>query len=61
MDLRGRNGSGALVPEEPATQHRLLETLQTRLPDLDNEAIIRAMAGTDDARFLICPPQDELA
>jgi hypothetical protein len=49
--------SGVLVNQSLAAEHHLLGTLQQRLPDLDNEAIIRAMGSTQEARFVIWPPE----
>jgi hypothetical protein len=55
--LRAIDGSGVLVGQGLATEHGLLGTLQARLPDLNNEAIIEAMGSTANARFVLWPPQ----
>jgi len=49
--LAGRDGSGCVVPQGAPESGELLERLQ-RLPGFDNEAFIRAMSSTDDARFV---------
>ncbi|MDB5806692.1 MAG: hypothetical protein JWN73_4014 [Betaproteobacteria bacterium] len=59
--LRGAGDTGVLVGQELAMQHKLLDALQARLPDLDNEAIIRAMGSTEEARFVVWPPQTKQA
>jgi hypothetical protein len=55
--LRGSDGTGVLVAQSLAMEHDLLKQLQTRLPDLDNEAIVRAMGSTTQARFILWPPR----
>jgi len=55
--LRGSDGTGVLVAQSLAVEHGMLKQLQTRLPDLDNEAIVRAMGSTTEARFILWPPQ----
>ena len=55
--LRGAGENGVVVPQELAMEHKLLDVLQARLPNLDNTAVISAMGCTDDARFVIWPPQ----
>jgi hypothetical protein len=55
--LRGAGETGVVVPQGLAVEHNLLGELQARLPDLNNEAIIRAMGCADDARFVIWPPE----
>ena len=57
--LRGAGESGVVVSQELAAEHKLLENLQARLPDLDNETVIGAMGSTGDARFVIWPPADK--
>jgi len=59
--LQNADGSGVLVPQGLAVEHELLKELQTRLPDMDNEAIIRAMGSATEARFVLWPPQDKQA
>ena len=49
--LAGRDGSGCVVPQGAPESGERLERLQ-RLPGFDNEAFIRAMSSTDDARFV---------
>jgi hypothetical protein len=49
--LVGQNGTGCVVPQEAPESPALLERLQ-RLPGFDNEALIRAMRCTDDAKFI---------
>lgn len=48
--LAGKD-TGCVVPSEAEGSAELLRRLQT-LPGFDNEAVIRAMACTDDATFL---------
>ncbi|HEY4371129.1 MAG TPA: hypothetical protein VGN52_04360 [Burkholderiales bacterium] len=55
--LRGAGEAGVMVGQGLAVEHHLLEELQRRLPDLDNEAVIRAMGSTQEARFVVWPPQ----
>lgn len=59
--LRGAGEGGVMVGQGLAIEHKLLEELQRRLPDLDNEAIIRAMGSTQEARFVVWPPQPKTA
>jgi hypothetical protein len=49
--LVGRDDTGCVIPQSSPESAQLLERLQ-RLPGFDNEAIIRAMSSTEDARFL---------
>jgi hypothetical protein len=49
--LAGRDGTGCVVPQGAPESGELLERLQ-RLPGFDNEAFIRAMSSTEDARFV---------
>ena len=49
--LAGRDGSGCVVPQSASESGQLLERLQ-RLPGFDNEAFIRAMGSSEDARFV---------
>src|SRR5262249_62063099 len=49
--LAGKGTSGCVVPQSAPESGQLLERLQ-RLPGFDNEAFIRAMSSTDDARFV---------
>ena len=55
--LHGAGENGIVIPLELAVEHKLLNALQARLPDLDGAAIVSAMACTADARFVIWPPQ----
>ena len=48
--LVGREG-GCAIPSETAGMGELLSRLQ-RLPGFDNEAVIRAMASTENATFV---------
>jgi len=49
--LHGANGTGCVVPSEAVPGDALLVRLQA-LPGFDNEAVIRAMSETGNARFL---------
>jgi hypothetical protein len=49
--LAGRDGSSCVVPQGAPESTHLLGRLQ-RLSGFDNEAIIRAMSNTGDARFV---------
>ena len=51
--LQGAGNSGVLVPQSLAVEHHLLESLQARLPEFNNEAVIEAMGCTDDRRFVV--------
>ena len=42
-----------VVPQEIAERTGLLEELQSRFPNLDNEMVIKAMVCTSDNNFLI--------
>jgi hypothetical protein len=50
--LVGDDGTGCAVPSEAAGMKELLERLQ-RLPGFDNEAVIKAMVSTSNARFQV--------
>jgi len=58
--LAGQEGRGCVVPQSAPEGGRLLERLQ-RLPGFDNEAVIRAMASVEDARFVCWRRGDEHA
>jgi hypothetical protein len=49
--LAGRGGTGCVVPQGAPESTALLERLQ-RLPGFDNEALVRAMGNTEEARFV---------
>jgi len=49
--LEGRDGTGCVVPQGAPESATLLERLQ-RLPDFDNQAVIRAMSNTTEERFV---------
>jgi hypothetical protein len=51
--LGAADGKGCLVPQDQAVRADLLAVLQARLPGLDNQQVIRAMASTDNAYFTI--------
>jgi hypothetical protein len=51
--LGAADGKGCLVPQDQAVRANLLGVLQERLPGLDNQQVIRAMASTDNAYFTI--------
>jgi hypothetical protein len=44
---------GCLVPHYAAVRHKLLEQLQSRFEGLDDAAIVKAMASTSNADFLV--------
>ena len=56
--LVGTEG-GCAIPSETAGMSELLSRLQ-RLPAFDNEAVIRSMASTDNAKF-VCWRRDEMS
>ena len=45
-----------IYPQGAVGEQALLEAMQTRLDGFDNEALLRAMASTDDAVFLVWAP-----
>jgi hypothetical protein len=49
--LVGRDNTGCVVPQGSPESAPLLERLR-RLPGFDNEAFIRAMGSTQEARFV---------
>ena len=49
--LHGKDGNGAVVPQEIAVAERLLERLQ-KLPGFDNGKVIEAMGCSENARFV---------
>lgn len=51
--LGSADGKGCLVPQELAVQANLLAVLQERLPGLDNQQVVRAMASVEDAYYTI--------
>jgi hypothetical protein len=51
--LGGADGKGCLVPHGLAVEVELVTALQRRLPGLDNDALVRAMASATDAMFTI--------
>ena len=53
--LGARDGKGCLVPNSLAVATDLLAALQARLPDLDNEAVVRAAGSTTEAWFRVWP------
>jgi len=48
--LSNGDGTGCVIPDQSEIAPALLERLQ-QLPGFDNEALIRAMSSTEDARF----------
>jgi hypothetical protein len=51
--LVGSDGNGCLIPHDAAERTGLLEELQSRFPDLDNEIVIKAMGCASNNDFLI--------
>ena len=51
--LGGADGKGCLVPHGLAVEVDLVAALQRRLPELDNDALVRAMGSATDAVFTI--------
>ena len=51
--LLGKDGGGCAVPSETEGMKELLPRLQ-QLPGFDNEAVIKAMGSTNNARFVCC-------
>lgn len=51
--IDAKSGGGCVVPHDLAVQSELLDTLQARLPGLDNEAVIAAMGSTERREFTI--------
>ena len=49
--LAGTGGSGCIVPQDAPESGPLLDRLQ-RLPGFDNDALVRAMGSTEEARFV---------
>jgi hypothetical protein len=49
----GSSGAGCLVPHGAAVRIRLLEELQVRFPDLNNDVVIKAMGCTSNENFLV--------
>ncbi|EDY80965.1 hypothetical protein VDG1235_582 [Verrucomicrobiia bacterium DG1235] len=52
--LVGKNmESGCVFPQDSTGDSDLIEELQKRLPDFDNEQFIEAMRSTDNNRFVV--------
>jgi len=51
--LISADGKGCLVPHDAAVRTKLLEELQSRFANLDDDAVIRAMGSTSNNNFLI--------
>jgi tellurite resistance protein len=51
------DGSGCVVPSEAEGTDQLLKRLQ-ELPGFDNQAVIQAMASTDNREFLCWKRQE---
>ena len=51
--LGGADGKGCLVPHGLAVEVDLVAALQRRLPELDNDALLRAMGSATNAVFTI--------
>jgi hypothetical protein len=51
--LDGTDGSGCIVPHDAATRTRLLEEIQARFPNVDDEKVIAAMGCTAKNGFVI--------
>jgi hypothetical protein len=51
--LEGADGKGVAVSGGVAQECGLLAALQERLPDLDNDAVIRSATSVENARFVI--------
>jgi hypothetical protein len=49
--LLGKNGTGCAVPSDTEGMGELLSRLQ-QLPEFDNEAVVKAMGSTDNAKFV---------
>jgi hypothetical protein len=49
---------GCLIPNDAAVRIRLVEALQSRFQDVDDDMIIKAMGSTGNARFLIWKARD---
>jgi hypothetical protein len=56
--LVGTNNNGCVISNDAAVRTSLLEELQRRFPDLDNEMVIKAMGCTDNNDFLIWKRKD---
>jgi hypothetical protein len=48
-----KDGTGCVVDHDLAVQGKLLEALQTRLPGLNNGAVIEAMTSVENREFVI--------
>ena len=51
--IDGRDGDGCVIGQDLAVRGGLLEALQSRLPGMDNGAIIEAMGSTENRTFQI--------
>lgn len=45
--------SGCVIPQGATGEKELLKEMQTRLPDFDNEMLIKAIGSTSNQKFLI--------
>jgi hypothetical protein len=51
--IDAQDGKGCCISHEAATSANLLQALDRRLKNIDNEEVIRAMGSTSNATFLI--------
>ena len=51
--IDARQGGGCVVPQELAVRGGLLEALQSRLPGINNAAVIEAMGSIERREFII--------
>jgi hypothetical protein len=51
--IDSRQGGGCVVPQELAVRGGLLEALQSRLPGINNAAVIEAMGSVERREFII--------
>jgi hypothetical protein len=51
--LLGSNQTGCVIPQGATGESELLKALQDKLPAFNNEALLLAMASTQNNRFII--------
>ena len=53
LDFWGYNKDEALILNDAAVRTKLLDELQVRFPNLNNDMVIKAMGCTSNDRFLV--------
>lgn len=57
--IEDQEGHGPTIPMGAEGEHELLKTMQRRLDDFDNMAVVEAMGSTENARFVVWDAEGE--